>query len=109
MDLQQNRAHSARIYDYFLGGNDNYPADREAAERIEKAIASVRGVARGNRTFKYPAMVEGTVQAYRRAESRWRRAITAESPISSVIWRCWSPGSSRSRIGMRGRSPPRPG
>src|SRR5580704_6816321 len=25
---------SARIYDYFLGGKDNFPADREAAEEI---------------------------------------------------------------------------
>ncbi|MFD4402100.1 SAM-dependent methyltransferase [Nocardia sp. NPDC058499] len=56
VDLQQNRAHSARIYDYFLGGKDNYPADREAAERIEQAIPSVRGVARGNRAFMVRAV-----------------------------------------------------
>lgn len=51
VDLQQNRAHSARIYDYFLGGKDNYPADREAAEKIEQAIPSVRSAARDNRAF----------------------------------------------------------
>ncbi|MFQ6226143.1 SAM-dependent methyltransferase [Nocardia sp. NPDC002869] len=45
-DLRQDRAHSARIYDYFLGGKDNYPADREAAAKIEQAIPSVRGVNR---------------------------------------------------------------
>src|ERR1700758_5570262 len=27
-----SRAHQARMYDYFLGGKDNYAADREAAE-----------------------------------------------------------------------------
>ncbi|WP_328392403.1 SAM-dependent methyltransferase [Nocardia sp. NBC_00416] len=51
VDLKQDRAHSARIYDYFLGGKDNYPADREAAAQIELAIPSVRAVARGNRAF----------------------------------------------------------
>jgi len=44
---------SARMYDYFLGGKDNYPSDREAGE---KAIAmmppgTVTGAARQNRKF----------------------------------------------------------
>jgi hypothetical protein len=44
---------TARMYDYYLGGKDNYPADREAAER---AIASmpngvVRTAAVENRKF----------------------------------------------------------
>lgn len=55
-DLRQDRAHSARIYDYFLGGKDNYPADREAAAKIEQAIPSVRTVARDNRAFMVRAV-----------------------------------------------------
>ena len=44
---------TARMYDYYLGGKDNYPADRAAAER---AIASmpngvVRTAAVQNRKF----------------------------------------------------------
>ncbi|WP_253260219.1 SAM-dependent methyltransferase, partial [Nocardia farcinica] len=39
------------IYDYFLGGQDNYEADRQAADRIEQAIPNVRMVARTNRDF----------------------------------------------------------
>jgi hypothetical protein len=31
IDLKTNVPHSARIYDYLLGGKDNFPADREAA------------------------------------------------------------------------------
>ncbi|MFG3522462.1 SAM-dependent methyltransferase [Nocardia nova] len=38
VDLGQDRAHSARIYDYYLGGRDNYEADRTAAAAIEQAI-----------------------------------------------------------------------
>src|SRR5580692_2083198 len=42
---------SARIYDYFLGGKDHFPADREAAEEIEQLLPSIRQAARWNRAF----------------------------------------------------------
>jgi hypothetical protein len=42
---------SARIYDYFLGGKDNYPADREAAEEIARILPGIREAARVNRAF----------------------------------------------------------
>ena len=29
-ELNTNVAHPARVWNYFLGGKDNYPADREA-------------------------------------------------------------------------------
>jgi hypothetical protein len=32
LDLQIDRPHPARVYDYLLGGKDNFPADRAAAE-----------------------------------------------------------------------------
>ena len=33
--------HIARVYDYWLGGKDNYAADRDAAlERARKAVAA---------------------------------------------------------------------
>ena len=44
-------AHPARMYDYYLGGKDNFPADREAAERIITMGADVREGARTNRAF----------------------------------------------------------
>ncbi|MGH3587295.1 MAG: SAM-dependent methyltransferase, partial [Pseudonocardia sp.] len=36
-ELHTNRAHGARIYDYVLGGKDNYALDREAAEAAMQA------------------------------------------------------------------------
>lgn len=42
---------SARIYDYFLGGKDNYPADREAADQIAVYLPNIREAARINRAF----------------------------------------------------------
>jgi hypothetical protein len=41
----------ARIYDYYLGGKDNFPADREAAEQVLSVAPFGREVARANRQF----------------------------------------------------------
>ncbi|HEY0542262.1 MAG TPA: SAM-dependent methyltransferase [Actinoallomurus sp.] len=41
----------ARMYDFFLGGKDNFAADRAAAEQVSRALPSVEGVARSNRQF----------------------------------------------------------
>lgn len=43
--------HPARIYDYWLGGKDNFEADRVAAERVVAAVPEVRDTARENRAF----------------------------------------------------------
>jgi hypothetical protein len=41
----------ARMYDYWLGGKDNFAADREAAERQAHAIPQLPLLARQNRDF----------------------------------------------------------
>ncbi|MBO2454392.1 SAM-dependent methyltransferase [Actinomadura barringtoniae] len=42
---------AARMYDYFLGGKDNFEVDRERAEQVIKGFPEVRDVARANRAF----------------------------------------------------------
>ena len=32
-DIDTSRPHPARMYDFYLGGKDNYPVDREAAQQ----------------------------------------------------------------------------
>jgi hypothetical protein len=44
-------AHSARIYNYWLGGKDNYAADREAAEQAIAANPGIVSDVRANRAF----------------------------------------------------------
>jgi len=41
----------AQMYDYYLGGKDNFPADREAAEQALSVVPFGRDVARANRQF----------------------------------------------------------
>lgn len=54
-DLNQNEPHIARMYDYYLGGKDHYPADREAAEKVLQALPEVRIAAQANRGFIHRA------------------------------------------------------
>ncbi len=44
-------AHVARVYDYLLGGKDNFAADREAAEQAIQIHPDVVPTARANRAF----------------------------------------------------------
>jgi len=44
-------AHQARIYDYLLGGKDNYAADRAAAEAVLTIYPDMAFTARANRAF----------------------------------------------------------
>ena len=41
----------ARIYDYLLGGKDNFAVDREAAKRLIAASPDMAGIVRDNRSF----------------------------------------------------------
>ncbi len=42
---------AARIYDYLLGGQDNFAADRAAARRVAELAPEIAQVARANRAF----------------------------------------------------------
>ncbi len=44
-------ANPARIYDYWLGGKDNYAADREAAEQVMAVFPGIIPGVRANRAF----------------------------------------------------------
>ncbi|GGO19222.1 hypothetical protein GCM10010116_38650 [Microbispora rosea subsp. aerata] len=59
--------HSARVWNYFLGGKDHYPVDREAGERIHAVFPGMVDIARQSRqmlvrTVKYLAGEAGIRQ-----------------------------------------------
>jgi hypothetical protein len=50
-DFDTTVAHPARVWDYWLGGKDNFAADREAGERVLEAMPAIAPMARAGRTF----------------------------------------------------------
>jgi hypothetical protein len=50
-EINTGVAHSARVYDYWLGGKDNFAADRALGDAIIAAIPSMKSMARANRDF----------------------------------------------------------
>jgi hypothetical protein len=60
-------SHSARIWNYWLGGKDNYAVDREAGDRVAEMLPIIVAQARADRAFlgraiRYLAGEEGVRQ-----------------------------------------------
>ena len=51
VDLKTEIAHPARMYDYYLGGKDNFAADRKTAEDSLAVAPELRAIAQANRAF----------------------------------------------------------
>jgi hypothetical protein len=49
--IDTSKAHPARVYDYWLGGKDNFAADREAGELALRAYPQLAQAVRANRKF----------------------------------------------------------
>jgi hypothetical protein len=49
--IDTRHAHSARVYNYWLGGKDNFAADRDAAEQAIAANPGIVADVRANREF----------------------------------------------------------
>jgi S-adenosyl methyltransferase len=71
-------AHIARVYDYWLGGEDNYPADQAVAEQVMQAYPV------GRRSQETVNRAPGR---YAARASRWRqrsaRATSSRASVSS--------------------------
>src|SRR6516165_84138 len=51
MSIDTSVAHVARVYDYWLGGKDNFAADRRAGEQAIQAYPDIVYSVRANRAF----------------------------------------------------------
>jgi len=49
--LDETRPHSARIWNYWLGGKDNFAIDRQVGEQVMKMLPSIVEQARADRAF----------------------------------------------------------
>src|SRR5690349_3250699 len=54
-DLDTSRPHSARMYDYYLGGKDHFEVDKQAAEAVAGVYPGIFVCARENRAFMHRA------------------------------------------------------
>src|SRR5215211_711770 len=50
-EIDTNVPQSARVYDYLLGGKDNFPADRELGDKIIELVPTIRTQVRAQRAF----------------------------------------------------------
>jgi len=50
-DIRTEIPHPARVYDYWLGGKDNFAADRAVAEQVIAVMPEILDTVRGNRLF----------------------------------------------------------
>lgn len=51
LSIDTSQVSAARLYDYLLGGKDNYEIDRQAAERLLEVAPYMRDLAQANRGF----------------------------------------------------------
>jgi len=49
--LDESVPHSARVWNYWLGGTDNFPVDREVGDRVRQMLPSIVDQARADRAF----------------------------------------------------------
>lgn len=70
--------HSARRYNYWLGGTENFPADRESGDAIAGRFPSVPLAARENRKFL------GRAVSYLAAEAGVRQFLDVGTGIPTA-------------------------
>jgi len=54
-DIDTSRPHSARMYDYYLGGKDHFEVDKQAAETVAAVYPGIFVCAKENRAFMHRA------------------------------------------------------
>jgi S-adenosyl methyltransferase len=50
-EIDPSKAHVARMYDYYLGGDNNFESDRVACTELDKIVPGTRGLAINNRNY----------------------------------------------------------
>jgi S-adenosyl methyltransferase len=94
--IDTSTAHPARVYDYWLGGKDNYAADREAGELALKAYPELAQAVKSNRAFLARAVRYLTGQAGIRqfldigtgipAGNNTHEVAQGEAPDSKIVY-----------------------
>jgi O-methyltransferase involved in polyketide biosynthesis len=62
-DIDTTKAHTARVWNYWLGGKDNYSVDREVGEQVSAVLPDIVDAARAQRGFLIRAVRHLVVDA----------------------------------------------
>ena len=93
--IDTSRPHPARVYDWWLGGKDNYPVDEELARRILSVDGTVVRGARANRRFMQRAVRTAAEAGVRQfldigtgipTEPNLHQVVQAVAPESKVVY-----------------------
>jgi len=76
--IDTNVPHSARIWNYWLGGNDNFPVDRTAGDQYREVFPGIIDVARASRAFLTHAV------RYLAGEARVRQFLDVGSGLPTA-------------------------
>lgn len=87
-DIDTGHPHSARIYDYIIGGKDYYPADQEAGDAMVREWPALPVHMRANRDFmnravRYLAEEAGYGSSSTSGPGSRRRPTSMRSPSRS--------------------------
>ncbi|MFV2120246.1 SAM-dependent methyltransferase [Streptomyces sp. Act-28] len=76
--IRTDIAHNARVWNYWLGGKDNYPVDRAVGDRVTSLHPSIGEVARADREFL------GRAVTYLAAEAGVRQFLDIGTGLPTV-------------------------
>ena len=90
--------HIARVYNYWLGGTDNFPADRAAAQQVMASFPDITVSVRAQRAFLGRAVrylvTEGGLRQFLDSALAYRRRATPtrwpSAPRRSPGWSTWT-------------------
>ncbi|WP_405800566.1 SAM-dependent methyltransferase [Streptomyces halstedii] len=93
--IDTTRPHPARMYDWFLGGKDNYPVDEELGRQLLRLQPEIKQFARHNRGFMRRAVRHLADQGVRQfldigsgipTEPNLHQIAQAAAPDASVVY-----------------------
>ena len=99
--------HSPRIWNYWLGGRDNYAVDREAGDQYREVFPGIVDVARMSRAFLTRAVTllghtsAPAAEIDRRVSLRLQRQDLLTGPEPPQVWSVIDEGALRRPVGGR--------
>ncbi|MFC4494210.1 SAM-dependent methyltransferase [Streptomyces ovatisporus] len=87
-EIDTSKPHSARVYDYWLGGKNNYEVDAEAGEQVERMWPGVRRLIAANRAFMHRATRHLAAEAGIRQFLDIGTGIPTEPNLHQIAQKC---------------------